>query len=202
MSSYELTLPIRRSWVAIAVGLFLIPWLDFFRMSMLMARGLVRPQSGAEFVTCIILGLPFLFISLTFGLTVSYYVALNLFGSETLELDAGKLRMRQSVLGMGRWQVFRFEEVSNLRVGGMDLAKELRVRAEGALLQEQVRTGQLFAGIGAAMRFLGIWPGLMFRARNQTRWFGSSMDEMEAREVLARLRMHLPEGAFVSVENS
>jgi len=69
---------------------------------------------------------------------------------------------------------------------------------EGRLM---IRTGRLFTRVRGLLRFFGVLPALIFRARGRTHWFGSSLDEIQAREVLTRLKMHLPESTFVKTRD-
>ncbi len=177
MVAYERSVPIRRPWLALLFALMFLPLRDYLRFN--------------SFVD-----LPFAAIALWFAFLIGKMVAVNLFGIQTLQLGDGCLRLREGLFGIGRWQEFPVESISGLRLGGADLEKELLKKTEDLLIKEEVRTGRMFSGLQGVLRFLGVIPAVAFKAKGKPRWFGYGMEEMEAREVLARLRMQLPESAW------
>jgi hypothetical protein len=196
LSGYEVHLPIRRPILAAGLALLFIPWWDYSKFSGLLIRGIVRPESGVEFFFCLALGTPFLLFFAGFGGGLLYLILLNLIGTETLRVESGQLRLRQSLCGIGRWKSFPVGHLTDLRTGGMEFWQELLKGSERKDLKDLLHLQKGLTSAAPLMAFLGIRPGLVFRAKKQVRWFGSGLDELYAREILARLRMHLPEGAF------
>lgn len=197
MTDYEISVPVRRPWIALALAFLLYQFRPFFLVTLLMARGIFRPQSTAEFFSCLILGVPFLAASLFCLSAMLRLILLNLIGEETLRLESGRLlKIRTSLLGMGKWKSFLADSLSGLRTGGLELEAELSQKSGDLKLEEMMRTRRLFAWTGRVLEVLGLRPALIFRAGGQTHWFGFGMEESAAREALARLRMHLPESAF------
>ena len=197
MSDYEITLPIRRPWLALAAILLVVPFKPFLLVLFLMGRGILRPQSSGEFMMSLIVGIPFLLFGLFFGLRWLRFILLNLIGEETLRLESGCISIRQSLFGFGKWKTFSAEKVTDLRTGWENLRIEINSSSTKSVpVEQRVKAAQWLSVVKDFLQRIGCLPSLMFRSKNQTFFFGSSVDRSQAGEILARLRMHLPEETF------
>jgi len=197
VTDYEISVPVRRPWIALLLLLLVFPFQPFLLVIFLMGRGIVRPQSPAEFFSCLILGIPFFLVGFFVGKMWLWGILVSLFGQETLKLEEGHLMLRESFWGMGKWRSFSVDSIREMRGGRPDLQRYARDREGGQMkLAERLQLQRILAGIEGALRFLGIWPAVLFRAGAGITWFGLGMEESQGREILARLRMHLPESAF------
>ena len=197
MADYELNVPIRRPWLALLTILFFFPFWDFIKFSAFIISRVFHAESQVELFFSAVIGIPFALITLSFASLLGYWIGLNLFGTQELRLEKDRLRLRSSFLGFGKWREFKIWEITKMRSGGKEFEKEMLGKAEEMLIQEHVRTGNMFAGLKGLLSFFGIAPGIVFRAKKETVWFGCGMEESHTGEVVARLRMHLPEGAFL-----
>ena len=196
MINYEIQVPIRRPWLAFALCFLFFPFRPFLLVIFLMVRGIIRPQSPAEFLSCLILGIPFILIGLGFGVAVLRFILSNLLGQETLRVESDHLSIRQSLFGFGKWKIFPVEKISNLRTGWGSLEAEVARSTESVLMEHTLKAKRWLATMEDFFRRIGCLPGLMFRAENRTHFFGWSIDKSQASEIFARLKMHLPENAF------
>ncbi len=196
MNEYEVHSTIRRPWVPIALGALLYPFRSFFLVTGLMLRGILRPESPVEFFGCLIIGIPFFLIALYLIQKVARLTLLNLLGEEALRVEPGRLMLRQSVFGLGRWRSFPVDSITDFSLGGTQFLEGSNQKEDRVKLEELVRLKRIFGWLEGGLRLFRLWPAFVFRAKGQVRWFGFGLEQSQAREILARLRYHLPEGAF------
>ena len=199
MTQYEITFPIRRPWVAVFLFLLILPFRPYLLMVFLLLRGVIRPQSPAEFFSCLIIGIPFLLVGFFFGGTWLRLILTSLFGREMLKVEEGRLMLREALFGMGRWRSYAADSIRGISGGRLDLQRFAREQGrigERMKLADTLRWQRILSGLEGGLRFLGVWPALIFRVNGAVTWFGLGMEESQSQEILARLRMHLPESAF------
>lgn len=202
MNEYEVRAPIRRPWIVILFVFVFWQFTPFLLINSLLLRGIIRPQSPAEFFSCIILGIPFLLLATAMTVWFLRIILRNLIGEETLRLEPGKLKLRTTVLGLGKWREFPLETISNLRTGGVELENEFTQKAADLPLEQSMQVRRGLAWFKRVAAFLKIQPALMFTSRGKVEWFGSGLEESEAREMLARLKMQLPDSVFAQTRNT
>jgi hypothetical protein len=182
--------------VPIALGALVYLFRSFFHVTGLMLRGVLRPESRTEFFACLIIGIPFFLIALYLIQKVARLTLLNLLGEEVLRVEPGRLMLRQSVFGMGRWKSFPVDSIADFSLGGTGFLQGSAQRRGSVKLEELMRLERIFGWLEGGLRLFRLWPAFVFRAKGQVCWFGFAMEESQAREILARLRYHLPESAF------
>ena len=75
-------------------------------------------------------------------------------------------------------------------------------RHQALKISDLVRTARWFSAVHRILDFLGIMPGILFRTKGRTQWFGFSLEPGQAQEILARLRLQMPQSAFAVTQNA
>jgi len=168
--AFEVRIATRKQWFLL---LFLPVWLagwtvgGIAAITQLLSKG--TDPGGRVFLLVWLVGW-------AFGEVFCCYLWLwNAFGKEIVRVGSGLLTMKRDVFGLGRARSFQTMEISDLRAAGF--FGNMRSVSSG-MAQWEITGGTI-----------------AFDCNGKTNRFGIQLEEKEAREVVERLRPHLPEHA-------
>ncbi len=164
------TVPARRSWILL---LFMFAWLGGWVMGEVSAIGAIIHTSAPPFLAFWLAGWT---IGGAFALAT---VAWQLLGKEVIGVEDGNLIYRVEALGVGRTRAYAGTQITRLRAVDMDTSDSSR-------RSTWPRSPALF-GTGAGS------VAFDYGARGYR--IGVSLDDVEARFLIAELQQWLPSGA-------
>jgi len=166
---FEIRIAMRRHWFML---LFLPLWLAGWTVGGVAAFKAIFSEGFSADKWFLVVWL----VGWIFGEFFAAYVWLwHAFGKEIVRVGSGILAIKRDILGLGPVRSFQTMEISDLRAAGY--FGNTRSWSSG-------------------MAQWGISGGTVaFDYRAKTRRFGIQLEEREAREVVERLRPHLPERA-------
>ena len=168
--AFEVRITARKQWFLL---LFLPVWLAGWTAGGIAAfRQLFSKGIGEEGGMFLLIWL----VGWAFGEVFAGYAWVwNALGKEIVRAGSGLLTIKRDILGLGRVRSFQTMEISDLRAAGF------------------------FGNTQSSSPGMAPWGmsggTIAFDCRGTTNRFGIQLEEREAREVVERLRPHLPEHA-------